>query len=187
MDLSPSTPFLVVDDAVLRSNIGTMAARAAAAGWTLRPHVKTHKVPRIAQLQVDAGARGITVATVGEAQVFAEAGFDDILVAYPLWLDERRGKALAAVRERASVLLGLDSVAAAEQVARHAPGCGVVVEVDSGHHRSGVPAGEAASVAVAARGLGLDVAGVFTFPGHSYSLEGRRASAQDEEIGRAHV
>ena len=184
------TPSLVVDEARLDRNIAAMADFAASSGLALRPHVKTHKPIEIARRQAAAGAAGITVATISEAEVFAAAGFTDIFIAYPLWLDAgkaaRLRRLLATTLDAAStpLLIGVDSVAGAAQVARAAAGLldrlAVLVEVDSGHHRSGIPAGQAGEIAAAARQAGLDVAGVFTFPGHSYSPEGRRAASRDE-------
>ena len=78
--LAPDTPEIVIDLDVVRANIDRAAAAARAAGVTVRPHVKTHKLPRIAQLQVEAGAVGIQVAKLGEAEVMADAGIRDILV-----------------------------------------------------------------------------------------------------------
>jgi D-serine deaminase-like pyridoxal phosphate-dependent protein len=71
------TPYLRVDVPRLRANVARVAERAAAAGVALRPHAKTHKCLQIARLQRAAGAAGLTVATVGEAEVFVEAGFDE--------------------------------------------------------------------------------------------------------------
>ena len=79
------TPALLIDLDIMESNIWGMAQLASAAGVKLRPHTKTHKCPQIARRQVEAGATGITVAKLGEAEVMADAGFDDILIAYPLW------------------------------------------------------------------------------------------------------
>lgn len=164
-----STPALVVDTDVLDRNLARMADSARARGLGLRPHAKTHKCPEIARLQVEAGARGLTVATVSEAEVFADAGIDDLLVAYPLWVDAARGARLRALAERVRLTVGVDSPAGAEALALHAgTGVGVLVEIDSGHHRTGVAPDQAGAVAAAARDTGLDVLGVFTFPGHSY-------------------
>src|SRR2546426_10786449 len=77
-----ATPFLYVDLERMNSNIETMAAAARDLRVRLRPHVKTHKVPEIARLQIAAGATGITVAKVSEAEVFADAGIDDLFIAY---------------------------------------------------------------------------------------------------------
>lgn len=75
------TPEIMIDRDVLQRNIDRMAAAVQAKGLDLRPHVKTHKVPEIAQLQLTAGAVGLTVATLGEAEVFAEYGAKDIFIA----------------------------------------------------------------------------------------------------------
>lgn len=183
------TPSLVIDEARLDRNIAAMAAFTATAGLALRPHVKTHKSVEIARRQRAAGAAGITVATISEAEVFAAAGFTDIFIGYPLWLDTdktvRLRRLLEAIPVGAAPLrIGVDSVEGAEGAARAAVGLldklAVLVEVDSGHHRSGVAAAQAGPVAAAALRAGLDVAGVFTFPGHSYSPDGRRAAAADE-------
>ena len=76
-----ATPFLYVDLDRMNSNINAMAAAARGLGVRLRPHAKTHKVPEIARLQIAAGASGITVAKVSEAEVFADGGIDDVFVA----------------------------------------------------------------------------------------------------------
>ena len=178
----PATPYLRVDVARMRANLGRTASWAAAAGVALRPHVKTHKCLEIARLQLEAGATGITVATIGEAAAFAGHGFDDVFVAYPLWVTDDSARRLRALAESAQVTIGVDSVDAARQAARLLVGSGIdaLVEVDSGQRRSGADPVEAGRVAVAAVGAGLDVAGVFTFPGHSYSAEGGRTAADDE-------
>lgn len=174
----PATPFLAIDLAVLDANIERTAAWAADRGVALRPHVKTHKCPEIAARQRDAGATGITVATIGEAEVFAQAGFDDLFIAYPLWVDDGRRARLRRVAEWARVSVGIDSIAGALQL-RDA-GVTVLVEVDSGHHRTGVAPEEAGALAAAAASAGLSVDGVFTFPGHSYA-PGQRAEAAVQE------
>src|SRR4051812_13130736 len=75
------TPALYVDLDVLERNIAEMQRQCRGWGVDLRPHVKTHKIREIAQMQLDAGAIGITVAKVGEAEVLPG---DDVLIAYPL-------------------------------------------------------------------------------------------------------
>ena len=164
-----ATPHLVVDAEVLDANIAAMAAFALHRGVDLRPHAKTHKSPDIAARQLAAGAAGLTVATVAEAEVFADAGCPDLFVAYPLWVDAARGARLRALTERVRVTIGVDSVDGARALATHAPGTSVLVEVDCGHHRSGIAPDDAGDLADVARHAGLDVRGVFTFPGHSYS------------------
>lgn len=175
------TPCLVVDETVLEQNLTRMAGQARDRGVALRPHAKTHKSPELARRQVAAGARGLTVATLSEAQVFADAGLDDLFVAYPLWLDRHRAALLHGLLDRGVRLaLGCDSVEAGSLLARHAPGVDVLVEVDSGHHRSGVRPGQAGAVGRGLAGLGLEVRGVFTFPGHSYAPRARHDAARDE-------
>jgi D-serine deaminase-like pyridoxal phosphate-dependent protein len=79
--LDLDTPALYVDLDVLERNIVRMQEQCRVWGVELRPHVKTHKIPEIAQMQLDAGAIGITVAKLGEAEVLPG---EDVLVAYPL-------------------------------------------------------------------------------------------------------
>nr|WP_297415728.1 alanine racemase [uncultured Nocardioides sp.] len=185
------TPALVVDLDLLQRNVTDMASYAATQGFVLRPHAKTHKTPRIADLQRHAGALGLTVATVGEAEVFADAGHTDLFVAYPLWLDADRTARIRALLDRASLVVGVDSAEGARRLAAQIGDdrdrLRVRVEVDSGHHRSGVAPEEAGDVAEAAERAGLVVDGVFTFPGHSYSpgAPADVAGQESDALGRA--
>ncbi|MEX5299921.1 alanine racemase [Kocuria sp. CPCC 205292] len=167
------TPDVLIDRDVLQHNIERMAAAVRERGLRLRPHAKTHKVPQIAALQLAAGAAGLTVATLGEAEVFAAHGADDLFVAYPLWVGPRQADRLRRLSATARISVGTDSAEAAavmgEQLGDAAGDVAVLVEVDSGHHRSGVHPDAAADVARAAARAGLRVEGVFTFPGHSYA------------------
>jgi D-serine deaminase-like pyridoxal phosphate-dependent protein len=177
------TPYLSVDLDVLDRNIARMAALADDHSIALRPHAKTHKCLEIARRQLDAGAVGLTVATVSEAEIFAAAGCTDLFIAYPLWVDAARGARLRKLAEVATVRLGVDSGDGADSVARHAgTAVEVMVEVDSGHHRSGVAPRSVPEVAAAAERAGLTVRGIFTFPGHGYD-PARRAEAAAEESG----
>ena len=178
----PATPYLRIDLARLRANVTGTAERAAAAQVALRPHVKTHKSVEIAKLQLGAGAVGITVATIGEAETFASQGCTDIFVAYPLWLTPTTASRLEDVASRARVAIGVDSVAGAAQASRllGSTGIEVLVEVDSGQHRTGVRPDDAGEVAKAAQRTGLTVRGVFTFPGHSYARGCGTSAAHDE-------
>ena len=162
-----------------------MAARARALGVALRPHAKTHKSVRVGRLQLEAGAVGLTVATVGEAEVFAAGGCADLFIAYPLWVDAPKARRLAAVMERASVAVGVDSTASLDAMAAHGIHPEVVVEVDSGHHRSGVSPEAAGVIGRYAADAGFVVRGVFTFPGHSYTPQTRASAAADEAVALA--
>lgn len=187
--LDRPTPALVVDSRVLDDNIARMAERARSIGVALRPHVKTHKCLEIGRRQLAAGADGITVATVGEAEIFAAGGFDDIFIAYPLWVDEALGRRIAALAMTTTLRIGCDSAESAANTAATIAGAavGIVIEVDSGMRRSGVTPEAAGDLAVAIRDAGLRVDGVFTFTGHSYAVTGpadaaavRRQAAIDE-------
>lgn len=180
------TPHLRVDADVLASNVAAMAAFAAGHGLALRPHAKTHKCLQIARLQLEAGATGLTVATVAEAEVFADAGFADLFIAYPVWVDAAKGARLRTVADRARLTVGVDSGEGARALAAHVPGARVLVEVDSGHHRSGVEPEDAGAVAETAAQAGLDVLGIFTFPGHSYS-PGLQADVAGQESAALRV
>jgi D-serine deaminase-like pyridoxal phosphate-dependent protein len=81
------TPHLLIDVPKMKRNIEKMAGIARERGVKLRPHVKTHKIPIVAREQLEAGAAGITVAKVSEAEVMAENGIQDIFIAYPLVTD----------------------------------------------------------------------------------------------------
>jgi len=178
--LDLETPAVVVDRDVLEYNIACMAASVRQRGFDLRPHVKTHKLPEIAALQLAAGAVGLTVATIGEAEVFVEHGATDVFIAYPLWFTPGKAARLDALRTRARLVVGVDSIESAANTGRLLPGLEVLVEVDSGHHRSGVLPPDAASVATAAADAGLVVTGAFTFPGHSYGPDAATPAAHAE-------
>jgi D-serine deaminase-like pyridoxal phosphate-dependent protein len=184
---SPVTPYLRVDVPRLRANIARVADRAATAGVALRPHAKTHKCAEVAGLQLAAGAVGLTVATLGEAEAFADAGVDDLFVAYPLWLTDAAAERVRRLAARARLAIGGDSVASATRAAELLRGSGaeLVVEVDSGHHRTGTTPAGAGAVARAAVDGGLPVRGVFTFPGHSYAPDALRSAAADEAAALA--
>ncbi len=82
--LEIDTPDIMIDLDILERNITRMATAVQEKGLALRPHAKTHKIDEIAARQMAAGAAGLTVATIGEAEVFANLGIDDIFIAYPL-------------------------------------------------------------------------------------------------------
>ncbi len=176
------TPAVVVDAGRLERNLARMAAASAAAGVALRPHAKTHKCAEIGRRQLSHGAVGLTVATLAEAELFADGGCPSVFIAYPLWAGsgDRRAR-LAALRERADLRVGVDSVAAAARLADAVPGVRVLIEIDSGQHRSGVLPEQVPSLADACRGLGLDVAGAFTHPGHSYRTPSSAGGAAGDE------
>ncbi|MGE5287996.1 MAG: alanine racemase [Micromonosporaceae bacterium] len=193
MELPPDlvTPVLVVDKARLERNLRDMADSAATRGIRLRPHAKTHKTAQIGRMQLDLGAVGLTVATIGEAEKFADAGVGDLFIAYPVWPSARRLNRLQALVERVSVRVAVDSVESAARLAplsRCARPPEILVEIDSGHHRTGVTPGRAGEVALAAARAALPVAGVFTFPGHSYApgVPEKAAAQEAAALAEAH-
>jgi D-serine deaminase-like pyridoxal phosphate-dependent protein len=121
-------------------------------GVDLRPHVKTHKIPEIAQMQLDAGAIGITVAKIGEAEVLPG---DDVLVAYPL-VKAKLPRLRELTRTR-RVKVAVDSV----EVARGLEGIETLVEIDVGVGRTGAQSPEqAVEIAKAC----ADFQGIFYWP-----------------------
>ncbi len=131
--LDLDTPAVYVDLDALERNIARMAEQSRRWGVTLRPHTKTHKIPEIARMQLAAGAAGITVAKIGEAEVLPG---DDVLIAYPI-MPEKLPRLRALARDR-RVTVVVDSV----EAARGLPGVGAMVEVDIGVGRAGVTAPE---------------------------------------------
>jgi D-serine deaminase-like pyridoxal phosphate-dependent protein len=182
------TPALVLDLDKVEANIAEMAAVTHEAGVRLRPHTKTHKIPELAQMQIAAGAAGITCAKVGEAEVMVAAGIDDILIAYPIYGHSKWAR-LAVLREKARIIVSLDSL----EVAAGLGGVGVrgngplevYVEVDTGHHRMGHAPGmpSADMVRRIADVPGIEVIGLLTHAGHAYgaaTLEDRDVVIQQE-------
>jgi D-serine deaminase-like pyridoxal phosphate-dependent protein len=150
--LDLDTPALYVDLDVLERNIARMQQQCRAWGVELRPHVKTHKIAEIAQMQLDAGAIGITVAKVGEAEVLPG---EDVLVAYPLVKAKLpRLRALAKTRR---VKVAVDSV----DVARDLQGIDTLVEIDVGVGRCGA---QSPDQAVAIAKACSDFQGIFYWP-----------------------
>jgi D-serine deaminase-like pyridoxal phosphate-dependent protein len=164
------TPAPVVDLDRLAHNLDRMAAYAAVHSLRLRPHVKTHKAPRIAAEQLRLGAAGLTCATVREVEVMSELA-DDVLLAYPA-LGAAKLRRLMAVPDRTRITVALDSTRAAVQLAAAADEVGrevgVLVELDVGMRRVGVQ-GAAAAVELAtfiADREPLRYDGVAFYPGH---------------------
>jgi D-serine deaminase-like pyridoxal phosphate-dependent protein len=169
------TPAVLVDLDVLERNIARMAERARAARVRLRPHGKTHKVVEIGRMQIAAGAAGLSLAKVGEAEVFAEAGFSDIFLAYPT-VGGDRGRRLLALSDRLRLAVGADSVEGARtlsdvfRAARRT--IELMLKVDCGYRRVGVEPARALEVArILAELPGVHLRGVFTHAGQVYHAE----------------
>jgi len=186
------TPVAVVDLDRLARNLDRAAKYANQHGLALRPHIKTHKSPRIASEQLKRGAVGVTCATTFEAEVMSEV-CDDLLVAYPP-VGARRAERLAALPETTRVTVALDSMAAIEQIAAAAAAAdraiGVYVELDLGMHRVGTPSIDTAielARAVAARPP-LEFEGIGFYPGHirePVGDQGSKLAALDAALRQA--
>lgn len=174
------TPALVLDLAAARRNIETMATRMAAMPAGLRPHIKAHKSAELARWQLDAGAIGVTTATVAEAVAMARSGVPDILVANQVVHPASIAWLLSAARD-ARVRVAVDDAGnlAALGAAAVAGGAelGVLVELDVGLGRGGTRS-VADAVALAERAA--DTPGV-TFDG-LMGYEGHIASEADVDV-----
>ena len=180
------TPRVVVDLARVQANIARLQGEVDARAIALRPHAKTHKSVAIARLQIAAGARGITVGTLGEAEVFVGAGIHDVFLAYPVWAVGPKAPRLRAIHDAApGFRVGIDSAGGADHLAAAVAGTDrpltVLVEIDPGNRRTGLASPEAAvEVARAARAAGLVVEGVFSHGGHGYRIDGAASAGEDE-------
>lgn len=164
------TPELVVVLPRVRANVRRMAELARAQGVALRPHAKTHKLPPIARLQIEAGAAGIQVAKLGEAEVMVDGDVTDVLVGYPI-VGERKVARLLALTERARIGVSLDSEVVARGIAAGgARTVRVLLEIDTGLRRVGVSPDEAPALAERIAALeGIELAGILTHEGHAYT------------------
>jgi D-serine deaminase-like pyridoxal phosphate-dependent protein len=171
------TPSVLVDLDVVEHNIRRMSDRSRENGVRLRPHAKTHKIPELGRLQLAAGATGISLAKVGEAEVFVASGFEDVFLAYPIFGADK-GRRLLALADRVRLAIGADSVEGASTVGDVFRAAGrrldVLLKVDSGYHRVGVAPEKAAETAKRLADLpGLALRGLFTHAGQAYHAASR--------------
>ena len=186
------TPVPVVDLDRLARNLDRAAAYATAHGLALRPHIKTHKSPRIASEQLRRGAVGVTCATPFEAEVMSDV-CDDILIAYPP-VGASRAARLSKLPESAKVTVALDSMAGIDDLARAARDAereiGVYVELDLGMHRVGLPVvADAIALARTVRSRPpLTFEGIAFYPGHvrePLDLQRQKLQQLNEMLGSA--
>ncbi|MGI6604620.1 MAG: amino acid processing protein [Firmicutes bacterium] len=169
------SPALVADLDCVERNLERVAYLARQNGVSLRPHIKPHKSVYFARKQIESGAKGITCAKLAEAEVMAEHGFDDILIAYTLLGQEKLDR-LKRLHERIRIITIADSLTVARGLAsvgtREHP-LPVLIEIDTGTHRGGRQPGEDALGF--ARELSqfdtLSLKGIFTYGGRPHSLE----------------
>ena len=174
------TPAVLVDAAALQRNIDAMAAYFAARSCKLRPHFKAHKTPEIARRQLAGGqCTGITCATIGEAEVVADAGIDaEILIANEV-VGPGKAARVAALAKRASVIVAIDSEYGLRDLASavHAAGAevGALVDVNVGLPRCGVAPGEPAVALAKAIDAtpGVVLRGAMGYEGHVMGIRER--------------
>jgi D-serine deaminase-like pyridoxal phosphate-dependent protein len=186
------TPALLLDRAVLARNCAAMAARAAAYGLRLRPHLKTAKSAEVARLATAGQFGGVTVSTLAEARYFAARGFRDITYAVgiaPGKLDgvaalQRDGARLTVIADSAGAVAGASERAAALDARFR-----LLIEIDTGGLRGGVAPDSDELIALGraiAAAPGLELEGVLTHAGQSYNCQGAeqiRAVAEAERAG----
>lgn len=170
-----TTPALLLDLGVLRANLGFMKEHMQGVSTTLRAHVKVHKSPHIARMQVEYGAIGVGCATVWEAIVMARAGISDVFVINEV-VGPEKTRALALLAREADVKTAVDDAVQIEELSRAATAAGstigIFIDVDEGMHRCGVAsADEALSLARKIEAApGLKLVGLTGYEGHC-SLE----------------
>ena len=173
------TPAVVIDYQKLLYNIQDMATYAAEHNFALRPHVKAHRLPQIAKLQIEHGATGFTCAKISEAAMLLAHQHNDFLLAHQL-AGPIKMKKLNQLLEQADVIIGCDSVEGAsllQQLAtERAQTINIALEVDSGLHRCGTqPGSETLELAIAIRRQcpNLRIKGLFTHAGQAYAATSR--------------
>lgn len=185
-----STPALVVDLDVMERNLQSMVQWASQAGVRLRPHAKTHKCATLAKLQIAAGAVGICVQKLSEAQALADAGIDDIFISNQI-IDPNKLTALAVLARTMRLGIAVDSVLGvhrlAEAVRREGAAIDVFVEVDIGQGRCGVPPDQAGELARQVVRNGLRFAGLQAYQGQAQHVRalGTRQADVAAAAGRA--
>ncbi|KVF23241.1 MULTISPECIES: DSD1 family PLP-dependent enzyme [Burkholderia] len=191
MDLQTlNTPAALIDVGRMRHNIGRMQAHLDALGVRFRPHVKTTKCTHVVDAQIAAGAQGVTVSTLKEAEQFFAHGIRDIVYAVGM-VPAKLGQALALRRQGCDLKLVTDSLPAAHAIAEfgraHGERFEVWIEVDVDGHRSGIPpdAGLLIDVGRALVDGGLVLGGVLAHAGSSYEYSTPEALAAIAEQERS--
>ena len=166
------TPVAVIDLDRLDANLKDLQSYVDAHSIELWPHTKTHKSPEIGRRQLELGARGLTVAKTGEAEVFQEAGAQTILVHYPPFGSDKWERLADIVASGVDLTVAVDSVppaeGLAETLARRGLQATLLVELDVGLHRTGqtTAAGAHAVAQEHSRHPAVEVAGISCYPGH---------------------
>ena len=178
------TPAAIIDLDLVKQNIKTLEDFVRFRPVHARPHAKTHKTPAIGRLQVEAGAVGLTCAKVGEAEAMVDGGIEDVLIANQV-VGPIKIERMCRLAQRARVAVEVDDPANVDEISaaarRHGVTIDVVVEIDVGGPRAGVPPYEPA-LALARRVMdrpGLEFTGLMAYEGHTVGIVDRdeRAAA----------
>lgn len=168
------TPAVLIEHGVLERNLARAAQRARSLGVALRPHIKTHRSVEIARRQVALGTLGITCAKPGEAEVFADSGFEDIRLAYPVVGADKHSR-LIVLSDRSQISFCVDTLEGARQAGAVWAAAGrrarVLIKIDCGYGRAGIRWDDEALGAFASELFhleGLEVIGVLTHAGQAY-------------------
>jgi D-serine deaminase-like pyridoxal phosphate-dependent protein len=181
------TPSLLLDYKKLKMNIENVSTFAKENGIVVRPHIKTHKSITIAKMQIEAGAVGVTTAKIGEAEVMAQGGIKDILIAYPISSRLKVERLVKLLMNGVKLKIAVDSK---EQIHYLQQGLKlyheqleVWIKVNSGLNRCGVePGNEVVELAKTILSTNtLKLGGIFTHAGHSYAA---RSHDEIENIGK---
>lgn len=185
------TPCIVIDLDKAENNIIQMQKIADENGCKLRPHIKTHKMPRFANMQIKHGASGITCAKVSEAEVMADGGIQDIFIGYPMVGDFRIKRAIALAKRIERLILAVDSLECANRLNQAAKDESLILEVrlevDTGAKRTGVLREESVELAVEINNMSnLKLTGIYTFKSLVYkdepTLDKRIAGKEEGEL-----
>jgi D-serine deaminase-like pyridoxal phosphate-dependent protein len=171
------TPAAIVDRARMQANIERMQQRMDTLGVRFRPHVKTTKCVPVVRAQLEAGAQGITVSTLKEAEQFFAEGIADILYAVGI-VPGKLGKVMALRRQGCSLKIITDNATSAAAIVafgrEHGEIFEVWIEIDCDGHRSGIQPDDTAQLLEVAHVLtagGMQLGGVMTHAGSSYDLD----------------
>lgn len=185
------TPALIVDTTLMQCNIDEMAALAKRLHVQFRPHMKTHKTPEIALVQIDAGAMGIMCAKLGEAEIMADGGIEDIAIGNQI-VGEIKIRRLLALAQRAKLTVAVDSLVGARTISDAFADTGKVLdaylEIDTGHHRAGVAPNDARVMAWEINRMpGLRMTGIMTHEGQANAQPAETIEAYALAAGRTMV
>jgi len=181
-----ATPAVLIEQSRVLTNIDRLQEAADRRGIRVRPHTKTHKSPVVARWQIDRGAVGICCAKLGEAEAFADAGFTDIRLPYPL--HPTNAVRVLRLLERTNLSFIVDHLEVArgwsEAMTRAGRMVDILVKVDVGFHRCGIdpsPVTALEFIQRVSRLEGLQLKGLLSHAGHAYHASSEQELRQIAE------